>query len=103
MIPQSTGLADLALQHVMTGPRLDHAYLDRDKWAHDPGRMPEAHDHLVLHADDSPEIDSHVKALAREIAQHSGLTTVFTTKDGAKGPVSWRVDNPASLRPETDV
>lgn len=56
--------------------------------------MPEAHDHLVLHADDSPEIDSHVKQLAREIGQHGGLTTVFATKDGSKGPVSWLVDNP---------
>lgn len=95
MIPQSTGLADYAHQRCMQGPvRLDHSYLDRGKWAHWPGGGPEMHDLLVLHGDDSPEMDSHVKQLAREVGRHGQLPAVFATKEGSKGLMSWVVDNP---------
>lgn len=92
-IPQATGLAEHALQSCIGGGAvLDHAYLDPDKWAHSPGAEPEAHDHLVIHADDNPASDSHVKQLARDVAQRGGLQSVFAVKDGSKGPVSWLLD-----------
>lgn len=104
MIPQRTGLADIALQQCATGAAvLDHSYVERDKWAHEPGGVPEAHDHLVVHADDSPANDSHMKQLARQIAQQSGLHVIFAVKDGSKGPVSWLIDNPDAKRQTDDA
>ncbi len=99
MIPQSTGLADFAHQRLMeSGLPYEHAYLDRDKWAHWPGSPPELHDHLVMHGQDSPEMDSHVKQLARQIGQRGNVQAVFAVKDHSKGPTSWVVDNPDYAR-----
>lgn len=96
MIPQvAQGIAEHAQQRCIDGPvRIDHCYLDRDKWAHWPGGGPEPHDLLVIHADDTPEMDSHVKQLAREVGRHAGLQAVFAVKEGQKGPMSWVIDNP---------
>jgi hypothetical protein len=104
MIPQATGLSDFAHQRVVEGGLpIDHCYLDRDKLAHWPGGQPEPHDHLVMHANDLPEMDSHVKQLAREIGRQGGLEAVFAVKEGAKGPMSWVVDNPARKRQAADM
>jgi hypothetical protein len=94
-LPQHVGLTDYAHQQVLEGKMpFEHCYVDPGKLAHWPGGGPELHDLLVMHAPDSPEMDSHVKALARDVGQQGGLNAVYAVKEGNKGPVSWVVDNP---------
>lgn len=98
-VPTHTGLSDFAHQRVMeSGVPIEHSYLDRGKWAHWPGGGPESHDLLVMHALDTPEMDSHVKQLAREVGRHGQLPAVYAVKEGQKGPMSWTVDNPELRR-----
>jgi hypothetical protein len=99
-IPQTAhapGLPEHAQQRLVEGAPIDHCYIDPGKMAHWPGGQPHPHDLVVTHADDNPEMDSHVKAIAREVAQAGGMPTVFVVKEGQKGPMSWAVDNHQAL------
>ncbi len=98
-VTHDPGLAERALSSAMSGGVVvDHGYLDRDKLAHWPGGQPEIHDLVHLHADETPEMDSHVKQLARQIAQAGQLPTIFATRSGSKGHTHWTVDNPDLLQ-----
>lgn len=68
----------------ITGPH-------KGNWGDDPQ---EEFEHLVAVADDHPEMDSHMKQLAMEVARGANQWGVFVMKEGKGGVQSWVVDNP---------
>lgn len=64
----------------------------RGNWRDDPQ---EEFNHLITVAQDTPEMDSHIKQLAMEIARGANQWGVFVTKEGGKAGIqSWVIDNP---------
>ena len=63
----------------------------RGNWRDDP--QEEFYD-LVTFANDTPEMDSHIKQLAMEVARGANQWGVFVTKEGKQGGQSWTIDNP---------
>lgn len=74
----------------------------------------ETYELLTSYAPDTPEMDSHVKQLAQEIARGANQWGVFVTKEGGKSGVqSWVIENPhyvegqpaelAQLQPKPDL
>jgi len=103
MIPQVAHAPDLAHQAhqaLVNGSQpLHHAYLDPGKWAHWPGEDPQLHDLVVAYADDTPEMDSHVKQLAKSVGARGNLKAIFALKEGNGRVTPWTVhnhDHPAS-------
>jgi hypothetical protein len=68
----------------ITGPH-------RGNWGDDPQ---EEFEHLIAVAEDSPEMDSHIKQLAAEIARGANQWGLFCMKEGKNGVQSWVVENP---------
>lgn len=64
----------------------------KGNWEDDPQ---EDFNMLVSFADDTPENDSHFKALARNIAVAANQWGVFVSKESSSGPQSWLMDNPS--------
>lgn len=62
----------------------------RGNWRDDPQ---EEFNHLITVAPDTPEMDSHVKQLAQEVARGANQWGVFVTKEGKQGIQSWVIDN----------
>jgi hypothetical protein len=63
----------------------------RGNWRDDPQ---EEFNHLITVAADTPEMDSHIKQLAMEIARGANQWGVFCMKEGKSGIQSWVIDNP---------
>lgn len=53
----------------------------------------EEFNHLITVAPDTPEMDSHIKQLAQEVATGANQWGVFVTKEGKDGVQSWVIDN----------
>jgi hypothetical protein len=51
--------------------------------------------HLETIAPDTPEMDSHVKQLAHEVARGANQVAIYVMKEGKQGIQGWEVDNPA--------
>lgn len=64
----------------------------RGNWRDDPQ---ETFDHLITYAEDSPEMDSHIKQLAVHIAEAANQWGMFVAKEGGKSGIqSWVIPNP---------
>lgn len=88
-------LAQVAHEALVNGPiPLHHAYLDPGKLAHWPNEEPQVHDLLVAYSEDTPEMDSHIKQLGREVGRLGQLPAVFALKEGKQGIARWSLDNP---------
>src|SRR5262245_15883679 len=93
-VPHAPDLAQLAHQEIVNGKQsLHHAYLDPGKWAHWPGEEPQLHDLVDAYAADTPEMDSHVKRLAKSVGQRGNLRAVFALKEGNGRVTPWTVHN----------
>lgn len=62
----------------------------RGNWETDPQ---EEFNHLVAYAPDTPENDSHFKALATNIARAANQWGIFVAKEGQGGPQTWVLNN----------
>ena len=63
----------------------------RGNWRDDPQ---EEFEHLITVAKDTPEMDSHIKELAHEVARGANQWGVFVIKEGKNGVQSWIIENP---------
>jgi hypothetical protein len=103
MVPQKDNLGNplgdlaTAAHHWLfygPGPRVQGSYIHRNlegNWRDDPQ---EKFDHLITVAEDTPEMDSHVKQLAHHIGESANQWGVFVMKEGKKGGIqSWVIDN----------
>lgn len=91
---QLRDLATAAHQHLFQNAGIDGSYIERGKdgnWRDDPQ---EKLDHLVTFADDTPEIESHMKQTAAHIGDLANQWGVTVTKEGKDGPNLWVIDNP---------
>lgn len=55
----------------------------------------EVYDDLEVMAEDTPEMDSHIKQLAKHLNEAANQWGMFVMKQGAQGPQSWVIDNPS--------
>lgn len=104
MIPQRDNLGNdlgdvaTAAHHWLTygpGPKIEGSFIHRNidgNWRDHPR---ETFDHLITYAQDTPEMDSHVKQLAAHVAEHGNQWGVMVAKEGGKkGVDSWIIPNP---------
>lgn len=63
----------------------------RGNWRDDPQ---EPFNLLTVYADDTPEHDSHVKALAKNIGMAANQWAVFATKSAGDKHQTWPINNP---------
>lgn len=80
----SLRVGQAAHQFLVTGPlRLDLVTLSAGH----------PHDALHVHADDTPEHDSHVKQLAAFLGEVSNVEGITAAKEGKSGIQTWTVPN----------
>lgn len=70
----------------------DHAYIDDGM----RGQFP--HDLVVVHAEETPEADSHLKQLGSFVGEMANHPTVHVTRNGHSGLATWNIAN-GSFRP----
>jgi hypothetical protein len=89
--------AQMALTKGAKDAHIDHAFIEPNKYAHNPGEQPQPHDFVVAYADDLPEHDSHIKQLAHSIARDGGHRAIYVLKEGKDGVTQWAIDNPDAV------
>lgn len=76
-------------------PKHEGSHILRDitgNWRDDD---PEQFDHLITVANDTPEMDSHIKQLAVHVADSANQWGLFVMKEGGKqGVQAWTISNP---------
>lgn len=90
-VPKADGLGNslrvgqAAHQFLMTGPlRLDLVTLSSGH----------PHDALHVHAEDTPEHDSHIKQLAAFLGEVANTQGITAAKEGKSGMQTWAIANP---------
>jgi hypothetical protein len=88
-------IATAAHRVMFYGPlQIQGSYVDPGKHGNWRDSDPEPHDLLVTIAEDTPEMDSHVKQIALEVGEFANQWGIFVVKEGKDGITDWVVDNP---------
>lgn len=83
------GVAAAAHHYLHHGPlKVTTTYVDPEKYNHTG-----PHDILHAYAEDSPEVDSHIKQLAAYVGDVVNHPAIYAFKHGKSGPKSWTIRN----------